>query len=80
RQAVTDLFTALGNSGKLIRLDNLSVVNADAEFYGFIVSEYFRLVKAENRAGIIFAGMGDLWKNNARTDAYEAILNALSTK
>ena len=80
RQAVTDLFTALGNSGKLIRLDNLSVVNADADFYGFIVSEYFRLIKAENRAGIIFAGMGDLWKNNARTDAYEAILNALSTK
>ncbi|MDE6290781.1 MAG: hypothetical protein K2M16_04550 [Muribaculaceae bacterium] len=80
RQAVTDLFTALSNSGKLIRLDSLSVANADADFYGFVVSEYFRLIKAENRAGIIFAGMGDLWKNNARTDAYEAVLNALSKK
>ena len=80
RQAVTDLFTALAGSGKLIRLDNLSVANSDADFYGFVVSEYFRVIKPENRAGIIFAGMGDLWKNNARTDAYEAVLNALSKK
>ncbi|MDE6342575.1 MAG: hypothetical protein K2K93_09670 [Muribaculaceae bacterium] len=78
RQAVTDLFQALAASGKLVRLDNLSVVNADAEFYGFLVSEYFRLIKPENRAGIIFAGTSDLWKNNARTDAYEAVYNALS--
>lgn len=78
RQAITNLFTALAGSGKLVRLDNLSVANADAEFYGFLVAEYFRLIKAENRAGIIFAGTSDLWKNNARTDAYEAIFNALS--
>ncbi len=80
RQAVTDLFQSLAASGKLIRLDNLSVVNADADFYGFLVSEYFRLIKPENRAGIIFAGTSDLWKNNARTDAYQAIYNALSAK
>ncbi len=80
RQAVTDLFTALAGSGKLVRVDNLSVATADADFYGFVVSEYFRLIKAENRAGIIFAGTSDLWKNNARTDAYEAVLNALSKK
>ena len=77
RQAVTDLFTALAGAGKLVRLDNLSVANGDADFYGFVISEYFRLIKAENRAGIIFSGMGDLWKNNARTDAYESVLNAL---
>ncbi len=80
RQSITELFTALNGSGKLVRIDNLSVMNSDAEFYGFVVSEYFRLIKAENRAGIIFAGTSDLWKNNARTDAYEAILNALSKK
>ncbi|MDE7347723.1 MAG: hypothetical protein K2N48_13410 [Muribaculaceae bacterium] len=80
RQEITDLFTSLAGSGKLVRLDNLSVASADADFYGFVVSEYFRLIKAENRAGIIFSCMGDLWKNNARTDAYEAILNALSAK
>lgn len=80
RQAVTNLFQALAGTGKLVRLDNLSVANADAEFYGFIVSEYFRLIKAENRAGIIFAGTSDLWKNNARTDVYEAVINALSSK
>lgn len=78
RQAVTTLLQTLAGSGKLIRLDNLSVVNADADFYGFVISEYFRLIKAENRAGIIFAAPADLWKNNARTDAYEAVLNALS--
>ena len=80
REALTELFTELGNSGKLVRLDNLSVATGDAEFYGFIVTEYFRLISPENRAGIIFAGTSDLWKNNARTDAYEAILNALSAK
>ncbi|MDE6023518.1 MAG: hypothetical protein K2G13_08460 [Muribaculaceae bacterium] len=80
RQAVTALFQSLSNSGKLVRLSNLSVANADADFYGFVVAEYFRLIKAENRAGIIFAGTYDLWKNNSRTDAYEAVLNALSKK
>lgn len=80
RVAVTQLFQALSGSGKLIRLDNLSVAGADAGFYEFLVSEYFRLIKAENRAGIIFAGTSDLWKNNARTDAYEAVLKALSAK
>ena len=80
RQAITNLFQALAASGKLIRLDNLSVANPDAESYGFVVSEYFRSIKAENRAGIIFAGISDLWKNNARTDAYEAVINALSAK
>lgn len=78
RTAVTHLFTALAESGKLIRLDNLSVVDADAEFYGFLLSEYLRLIKAENRGGIIFAGTSDLWKNNARTDAYEAVVKGLS--
>lgn len=80
RQAITNLFQSLAKSGKLVRLDNLSVVNADPVFYEFVVSEYFRLVKPEKRAGIIFAGSSDLWKNNARTDAYEAVLNALSKK
>ncbi len=80
RQGVTALFQALASVGKLIRIDNLSVANADADFYGFIVSEYFRLINAENRAGIVFAGTSDLWKNNARTDAYEAVFNALSSK
>lgn len=80
RQAVTDLFQALAGTGKLVRLDNLSVANADADFYGFVVSEYFKQIKAENRAGIIFAAISHLWKDNARTDAYEAVLNALSNK
>lgn len=80
RSAVTNLLTSLAASGKLVRLDNLSVENADADFYGFLLSEYFRIIKAENRAGIIFAGTSDLWKSNARTDAYEAVLNAISNK
>lgn len=80
RQAVTELFSSLANSGKQIRLDNLSVANADAEFYSFLLSEYFRLIKAENRAGIVFAGTSDLWKNNARTDAYESVFDAISKK
>lgn len=80
RLAVTELFATLAGSGKLIRLDNLSVANADADFYGFVVSEYFRLIRAEYRAGFIFAGTSDLWKNNARTDAYEAVFNSLSKK
>ena len=80
RQALTELFTALGNSGKLVRLDNLSVATGDAEFYGFVITEYFRLIKPENRAGIIFAGTSDLWKNNVRTDVYESVVNALSAK
>lgn len=77
KQAVTDLFTALAATGKRIRLDNVSMANADAEYYGYVISEYFRLIGSANRAGIIFAGTGDLWKNNARTDVYEAVLNAL---
>ncbi len=80
RQGVTNLFTSLASTGKLVRIDNLSVINADPDFYGFLISEYFRLIKAENRAGITFASTSDLWKNNARTDAYEVILNALSQK
>lgn len=80
RQAVTDLFTVLATSGKLVRLDNLSVVDADADFYGFLLSEYFRLIKAENRAGVIFSGTSDLWKNNARTDAYGTVIEAISKK
>lgn len=80
RQAMTSLFQSLAGSGKLVRIDNLSMTDANADFYGFVVSEYFRLIKAENRAGIIFAGTSDLWKNNARTDVYEAVIKALSAK
>lgn len=78
RSAITNLFQTLSASGKLVRLDNLAVTDADAEFYSFLISEYFRLIKAENRAGIIFAGVSDLWKNYSRTEAYEAVFNALS--
>lgn len=77
RQYVTSLFTTLATSGKQIRIDNLSVANGDAEFYGFLIKEYFRLIKAENRAGILFASPSDLWKDNMRTDAYEAVFNAI---
>lgn len=77
KQDVTDLFNAVKASGKLIRLDNVSMANADADFYSFVVSQYFTLIPGDKRGGIIFAGTGDLWKNNARTPVYEAVANGM---
>ena len=77
KRAVDDLLSALASTGKLVRLDNVSMANADAEFFAYVVSQYMTLIPAQQRAGIIFASTSDLWKNNARTDIYEAVVKSL---
>lgn len=76
RADIANLFSALAATGKLIRLDNVSA-NGDAKLYETILSEYLKAVEPAKRGGIIFAGIDELWKGHSRTDAYEAVFNAL---
>lgn len=77
KSEVADLFKALAATGKLIRLNNVSFGAASPEFCKFVVEEYLSTIAADKCAGIYFAGTGDLWKNNARSPVYGAIVDAL---
>ncbi len=74
---ITELFKALASSGKLIRLNSVSFGAATPEFCKFVVEEYLATVAADKCSGIYFAGTGDLWKNNARSPIYGAVIEAL---
>ena len=74
---VTDLFKTLAASGKLLRVNAIQMDKANADYYKFVVKEYLTLVPAAQRAGIVFGGTGDLWKNNSRSDVYKAVVEAM---
>lgn len=75
--AVAALFKTLGTTGKLIRLDNVSMSNANADYYKYVIKQYCANIPSDKRGGIIFAGTGDLWKDATRTLNYEAVIEGL---
>lgn len=71
------LFGSLKETGVIVRLDNVSMANANAEVYGQVVNAYLDTIPASQRGGIIFASTSDLWNNYKRTAVYGAVVDAL---